>query len=83
MTSTASRGAPFSTLALRAGTRLLEIGYDGGLLLREAVAAGASATGLDHSLEMVSLAGERARGDPGGPCRVGARGRVCRGGGPG
>jgi SAM-dependent methyltransferase len=57
-----ARRAILDALALRPGERLLEIGCGGGLLLREAVACGVSATGLDHSQEMVSLAGERAPG---------------------
>jgi SAM-dependent methyltransferase len=39
---------------------LLEIGCGGGLLLRDATAAGAHATGIDHSTDMASLARERA-----------------------
>lgn len=57
-----ARRAILDALALRPGERLLEIGCGGGLLLREALAAGASATGLDHSQEMVTLARERAPG---------------------
>ncbi len=49
-------------LRLRAADRLLEVGCGGGLLLREALAAGASATGLDHSEEMIAVARERAPG---------------------
>lgn len=49
-------------LALRPEDRLLEIGCGGGLLLRDALALGVSATGIDHSEEMVSLARERAPG---------------------
>jgi len=49
-----------SSGGLRAGDRLLEVGCGGGLLLRDALAAGASATGLDQGEEMVSLAPERA-----------------------
>lgn len=50
--------------ALRLGPadRLLEIGCGGGLLLRDALASGASAVGLDHSKEMVELARERSGG---------------------
>ena len=44
------------------GDRLLDVGCGGGLLLRDALAAGAEATGLDHSGEMVALARERAPG---------------------
>jgi SAM-dependent methyltransferase len=57
-----ARRAILDALRLRAGDRLLEVGCGGGLLLREAIASGASATGLDHSDEMVSLARERAPG---------------------
>jgi ubiquinone/menaquinone biosynthesis C-methylase UbiE len=39
---------------------VLELGCGGGLLLRDALATGARATGLDHSSEMVHLARERA-----------------------
>src|SRR5215211_4426429 len=44
------------------GDRLLDVGCGGGLLLRDALAAGAEATGVDHSEEMVRLARERAPG---------------------
>lgn len=57
-----ARRAILDALALGPGERLLEIGCGGGLLLREAVTCGVSATGLDHSQEMVSLACERAPG---------------------
>jgi ubiquinone/menaquinone biosynthesis C-methylase UbiE len=57
-----ARRAVLGALELRSGERLLEIGCGGGLLLRDALAAGASATGLDHSEEMVELARERAPG---------------------
>jgi SAM-dependent methyltransferase len=57
-----ARRAILGALALGPGDRLLEIGCGGGLLLREALAAGAEATGLDHSDEMVRLAAERAPG---------------------
>jgi len=57
-----ARRAVLGALALSPGDRLLEIGCGGGLLLRDALAAGATATGLDHSPEMVALARERAPG---------------------
>jgi SAM-dependent methyltransferase len=57
-----ARRAILDALALAPGDRLLEIGCGGGLLLREALATGARATGLDHSEEMVELASERAPG---------------------
>ena len=57
-----ARRAVLGALALHPGDRLLEIGCGGGLLLRDALAAGAAATGLDHSPEMVALARERAPG---------------------
>jgi len=57
-----ARRAILDALALRPGDRLLEIGCGGGLLLRDALGFGASASGLDHSEEMVSLASERAPG---------------------
>lgn len=49
-------------LALQRGDRLLDIGCGGGLLLRDAMAMDADATGLDHSAEMVELARLRAPG---------------------
>jgi SAM-dependent methyltransferase len=57
-----ARRAILEALALEAGDRLLEIGCGGGLLLRDALACGASVTGIDHSPEMVALARERAPG---------------------
>jgi SAM-dependent methyltransferase len=55
-----ARRAILDALRLGPEDRLLEIGCGGGLLLRDALAAGATATGLDHSAEMVRLARERA-----------------------
>ena len=49
-------------LRLGPDDRLLDVGCGGGLLLRDAMATGASATGLDHSAAMVALARERAPG---------------------
>jgi ubiquinone/menaquinone biosynthesis C-methylase UbiE len=57
-----ARRSILGALGLRHGDRLLEIGCGGGLLLRDALASGAAATGLDHSEEMVTLARERAPG---------------------
>jgi SAM-dependent methyltransferase len=57
-----ARRAILDALALGPGDRLLEIGCGGGLLLRDALAAGASATGLDHSEDMVAVARARAPG---------------------
>ena len=57
-----ARRAILDALGLGRGDRLLEVGCGGGLLLREALATGAEATGLDHSDEMVELARERAPG---------------------
>lgn len=57
-----ARRAILLALALGPDDHLLEIGCGGGLLLREAVAAKARATGLDHSPEMVDLARARAPG---------------------
>ena len=57
-----ARRAILDALALRPEDRLLEIGCGGGLLLRDALALAVSATGIDHSEEMVSLARERAPG---------------------
>lgn len=50
-----ARVAILEALALNPSDRLLEIGCGGGLLLRDALATGASATGLDHSAEMVEV----------------------------
>jgi SAM-dependent methyltransferase len=55
-----ARRAILDALALGDGDHLLDVGCGGGILLRDALAAGARATGLDHSEEMVRLARERA-----------------------
>jgi SAM-dependent methyltransferase len=57
-----ARRAILEALALGPGDRLLDVGCGGGLLLRDALATGARATGVDHSDEMVRLARERAPG---------------------
>jgi SAM-dependent methyltransferase len=57
-----ARRAVLACLELTASDHLLEIGCGGGLLLRDALRAGAQVTGLDHSDEMVRLARERAPG---------------------
>lgn len=57
-----ARRAILGALGLGPDDHLLEVGCGGGLLLRDALATGAAATGLDHSEEMVSLARERAPG---------------------
>jgi SAM-dependent methyltransferase len=57
-----ARRAILDALALGPGDHLLDLGCGGGLLLRDALATGASATGLDHSQDMVELARERAPG---------------------
>jgi SAM-dependent methyltransferase len=57
-----ARRAILEALALGPGERLLELGCGGGLLLRDALAAGAGATGLDHSEEMVELARRQVPG---------------------
>src|SRR4051812_41712503 len=51
-----ARRAILDALRLGSGDRLLEIGCGGGALLRDAVACGTAATGVDHSEEMVALA---------------------------
>ena len=57
-----ARRAILEALALRPADRLLDVGCGGGMLLRDALASGAAATGLDHSDEMVRLARERVPG---------------------
>jgi SAM-dependent methyltransferase len=57
-----ARRAILEALRLGPGDALLDIGCGGGLLLRDALATGARATGLDHSDDMVALARERAPG---------------------
>ncbi len=57
-----ARRAILAALALKADDHLLEVGCGGGLLLRDALASGAQATGIDHSEDMVALARERAPG---------------------
>ena len=57
-----ARRAILDALSLGPGDRLLDVGCGGGLLLRDAMATGAEATGLDHSPEMVALARDRAPG---------------------
>ena len=57
-----ARRAILGALALNHEDHLLDVGCGGGLLLRDALAAGASATGVDHSEEMVRLARDRAPG---------------------
>jgi ubiquinone/menaquinone biosynthesis C-methylase UbiE len=57
-----ARRAILDVLAPGPDDRLLDVGCGGGLLLRDALASGASVTGLDHSEDMVQLARERAPG---------------------
>ena len=57
-----ARRAILDALRLGSGDSLLDVGCGGGMLLRDALAAGAEATGLDHSAEMVALARERVGG---------------------
>ena len=45
-------------LQLAASDRLLEVGCGGGAFLKQALESGCSATGIDHSPQMVALAGE-------------------------
>src|SRR2546423_12045223 len=57
-----ARRAILDALALGPGDHLLDVGCGGGMLLRDALATGAAATGVDHSAGMVALAPERAPG---------------------
>jgi SAM-dependent methyltransferase len=57
-----ARRAILGALALSREDHLLDVGCGGGLLLRDALAAGAAATGVDHSEEMIRLARDRAPG---------------------
>jgi ubiquinone/menaquinone biosynthesis C-methylase UbiE len=57
-----ARRAILGALHVQTDDRPLDVGCGGGLLLRDALDAGGSVTGLDHSEEMVSLARERAPG---------------------
>ena len=52
------RRAVLDALDLGPGDRLLELGCGGGVLLREALATGCTAVGIDHSEAMVRLARE-------------------------
>ncbi|HET7136720.1 MAG TPA: methyltransferase domain-containing protein [Gaiellaceae bacterium] len=63
-----ARRAVLEALALGPGDSLLEVGSGGGLLLRDALATGACVAGIDHSVDMVALATERA---PGAEVRLG------------
>jgi SAM-dependent methyltransferase len=68
-----ARRAILAALRLGPGDHLLDIGCGGGLLLRDAMATGSEATGLDHSPDMVALATERA---PGATVRSGTAERL-------
>jgi len=52
------RRAVLAALAPGPDHRLLDVGCGGGVLLRDALATGATAAGVDHSEEMVTLARE-------------------------
>jgi ubiquinone/menaquinone biosynthesis C-methylase UbiE len=57
-----ARAAILDALAPGPRDHVLEVGCGGGILLRDVLATGARATGVDHSAEMVELARERAPG---------------------
>jgi len=57
-----ARRAILDALKLGPEDRLLDIGCGGGLLVRDAMTSGATATGLDHSSDMVEVARMRAPG---------------------
>jgi ubiquinone/menaquinone biosynthesis C-methylase UbiE len=57
-----ARRAILGALELGPQDRLLEIGCGGGVLLRDALATGARATGIDHSPDMVEVARATAPG---------------------
>jgi SAM-dependent methyltransferase len=53
--------ATLDALALTPDDRLLELGCGGGVFLEQALARGCTATAIDHSSDMVSLARQRNR----------------------
>jgi SAM-dependent methyltransferase len=57
-----ARRAILDALGLTSSDHVLDVGCGGGLLLRDICAAGARASGIDHSTDMVALARERAPG---------------------